>query len=413
MKPFILTLWILTVSIGSCMSPLDTANKKPNIVVILTDDQGWGDLSVNGNSNLLTPNIDTLARDGITFDQFYVCQVCAPTRAEFLTGRYHTRGGVHGVTRGYERLNPEEKTIADTFKAAGYATAAFGKWHNGTQHPYHPNARGFDEFYGFCSGHWGNYFDPILEHNGRTVRGDGFIIDDLTNHALDFIRQSRNRPFFCYLAYNTPHSPMQVPDRFFEKFESAELGLRNRDPEKEYIAHSRAALAMCENIDWNVGRVLEKLGELDLANIPLVSTKALDGVNLSPLLFGTDANWPDRMIFSIKGVGRSNRLQVSVRTQQYRLDANGQLFDIGADPGQNYSLSGEKSKITGRLSAAAASWSEEVIPQVVLNRPFTVGYNASTPLPARDGVASGEIKRSARAPRTARFSHTGPMLGMS
>ena len=192
--------------------------RRPNILVILADDQGWGDLSASGNSNLSTPNIDSLARDGATAERFYACAVCAPTRAEFLTGRYHPRGGVHGVSTGAERLNLDETTIAQSFKAAGYATGAFGKWHNGSQFPYHPNARGFDEFYGFTSGHWGQYFDTEMDHNGELVRGKGFIADDLTNHAIDFITQNKDRPFFCYLPFNTPHSPMQVPERFFEKF---------------------------------------------------------------------------------------------------------------------------------------------------------------------------------------------------
>src|SRR5439155_15108088 len=135
---------------------------------------------------------------------------CAPTRAEFLTGRYHSRGGVRGVSTGAERLNLDEMTIAQTFKTAGYATGAFGKWHNGTQFPYHPNARGFDEYYGFTSGHWGQYFDPELDHNGKLVRGKGYISDDLTNHAMEFITQHKDGPFFCYLPFNTPHSPMQV-----------------------------------------------------------------------------------------------------------------------------------------------------------------------------------------------------------
>jgi arylsulfatase A-like enzyme len=126
--------------------PAQPARTRPNIVIILADDQGWGDLSIHGNTNLKTPAIDSLAHDGALFDRFYVCAVCAPTRAEFLTGRYHPRGGVRGVSTGQERLNLDEKTIGDTFKAAGYATGAFGKWHNGTQYPYHPNARGFDEF---------------------------------------------------------------------------------------------------------------------------------------------------------------------------------------------------------------------------------------------------------------------------
>ncbi len=167
------------------------AAERPNVVVILADDQGWGDLSVHGNTNLATPHIDSLARDGALFDRFFVCPVCSPTRAEFLTGRYHPRGGVWSTSTGGERLDLDEQTIGDTFRKAGYATAAFGKWHNGTQCPYHPNARGFDEYYGFCSGHWGDYFNPVLEHNGQTVRGKGFIIDDLTDHALAFIEEHR------------------------------------------------------------------------------------------------------------------------------------------------------------------------------------------------------------------------------
>src|SRR5512145_1394724 len=184
------------------------AADRPNVVVILADDQGWGDLSVHGNTNLSTPNIDSLAKDGAMFDRFFVCPVCSPTRAEFLTGRYHSRGGVWSTSTGGERLNLDEKTIADSFKAAGYATALFGKWHNGTQYPYHPNGRGFEEYYGFTSGHWGEYFDPPLDHNGRDVRGRGYITDDLTDRAISFLRRNvaAGKPSLCYLACNTPHS---------------------------------------------------------------------------------------------------------------------------------------------------------------------------------------------------------------
>jgi arylsulfatase A-like enzyme len=172
----------------------DATAAPPNVVIILTDDQGWGDLSHNGNTNLSTPHIDSLARDGARFERFFVCPVCSPTRAEFLTGRYHPRGGVWSTSTGGERLDLDEKTIGDTFQAAGYATGAFGKWHNGSQFPYHPNARGFTEFYGFCSGHWAEYFDPPLEHNGKPVRGKGFIADDLTERAIDFIAHRLHRP---------------------------------------------------------------------------------------------------------------------------------------------------------------------------------------------------------------------------
>ena len=246
------------------------ADERPNLLVIITDDQGWGDLSASGNTNLSTPHVDSLARDGASFDRFYVCPVCSPTRAEFLTGRYHPRCGVFATSTGGERMDLDERTIADVFKAAGYATAAFGKWHNGAQHPYHPNARGFDEFYGFCCGHWGDYFSPPLEHNGELVQGHGFTADDFTDKALTFIEQYKDRPFFAYVAYNTPHSPMQVPDRWWNKFKDKELNLRGTQPNREDIQHTRAALAMCENIDWNVGRMLEKLADLGIADDTIV-----------------------------------------------------------------------------------------------------------------------------------------------
>ena len=261
------------------MATAAAAADRPNVLIVLADDQGWGDLSVHGNTNLNTPRIDSLARDGALFDRFFVCAVCSPTRAEFLTGRYHPRGGVYSTSTGGERLDLDETTIGQFFRRAGYATAAFGKWHNGSQYPYHPNARGFDEYYGFPSGHWGDYFSPPLEHNGRPVRGNGFIIDDLTDHALAFIEAHRAGPFFCYLPFNTPHSPMQVPDRFYEKFADAELSMRNREPRREEVPFTRAALAMVENIDWNVGRLLDKLDALDLAGETIVLYFSDNGPN--------------------------------------------------------------------------------------------------------------------------------------
>jgi arylsulfatase A-like enzyme len=253
--------------------------RSPNVVIFLSDDQGWGDLSVSGNQNLATPHIDSLAADGAKFDRFYVCPVCSPTRAEFLTGRFHQRGGVYSTSAGGERLDLDEVTIADSFRAAGYATGAFGKWHNGMQYPYHPNGRGFDEFYGFCSGHWGNYFSPMLDHNGEIVTGEGFLIDDLTDRGMAFMEEHRDAPFFLYLPYNTPHAPMQVPDEYWDRFKDKELAQRADKPDQEDIDFTRAALAMCENIDWNVGRVLEKLAELDLAEDTIVLYFSDNGPN--------------------------------------------------------------------------------------------------------------------------------------
>lgn len=444
---------------------------RPNVVVILTDDQGWGDLSINGNTNLATPHLDSIAKDGAMFDRFFVQPVCSPTRAEFLTGRNHPRGGVRDVSTGGERLNLDEKTIADAFKAAGYATACFGKWHNGTQYPYHPNGRGFDEYYGFTSGHWGDYFSPPLDHNGKAVTGTGYLTDDLTDRAMAFIGATAAKPFFCYLAYNTPHSPMQVPDPFWNKFKDAPLKMRH-EGKKEDLGHTRAALAMCENIDGNVGRLLKKLDESKLADrtivvyfcdngpngwrwnggmkgrkgstdeggvrsplhvrwpghikpgtrvtqiagaidllptlatmcdVKPVGTKPLDGRSFATLLLGGAVEWPDRVIYNHWN-GR-----VSARTQRFRLDADGKLFDMVTDPNQTKDVTADHPDEAKRLAAAVAEYRKDVLAGLGKkdDRPFTIGYREfpTTLLPARDGVPHGNVTRSARAPNCSYFTN--------
>ena len=466
----IFSLFLLLIFFISCESKKES--KPPNIVIILSDDQGWGDLSVSGNTNLATPNIDKLAQTGITFERFYVCPVCSPTRAEVLTGRYHPWGGVYSTSAGGERLDLDEKTIADIFKSAGYKTAAYGKWHNGMQPPYHPNARGFEDYYGFCSGHWGDYFSPMLEHNGEIVKGNGFIIDDLTNHGIDFIEKNKENPFFLYLPFNTPHSPMQVPDEYWERFENKELLMRHHDPEKENIQHTKAALAMCENIDWNVGRITKKLEETglsentiviyfsdngpngwrwnggmkgrkgstdeggvrspmfikwdgkldagrkikeiagaidllptltDLAGINFTSVNPLDGISLKPLLFDENQAWNERYIFSYWNK------KTSVRSQKYRYDNEGKLFDMETDPGQNTDVSSANPEILKQFEAARQKWENEVLAELPNEdtRTFTIGHPdyPFTQVPARDGVSHGNIKRSSIHPNCSFYTN--------
>lgn len=252
---------------------------RPNVILILTDDQGWGDLSRSGNTNISTPHIDQLAADGAILDQFFVQPLCAPTRAEILTGRCYRRTGVKGVSLGAERLNLDEVTIADLFKAQGYKTGCFGKWHSGQQYPYHPNGRGFEEFKGYCCGHWSHYFDSTIEHNGIEFKSEGYLTDALTNFALDYITANKDTPFFCYLPLNTPHSPFQVPDAYFNTFANHPVPLRATAADAEVLDKTRAALAMCENIDWNVGRVLDHLKETGLENDTIVIFLSDNGPN--------------------------------------------------------------------------------------------------------------------------------------
>ncbi|NLR93954.1 arylsulfatase [Flammeovirga agarivorans] len=245
--------------------------KKPNVIVIMTDDMAWGDISYNGNKNINTPRIDQLSKEGASLSNFYVQQVCSPTRAEFLTGRYSHKMGVYDTSEGAERMNVDETTIAEVFKAAGYKTGMYGKWHNGMQYPYHPNARGFEDFYGFCSGHWGNYFAPMLEDNGKIVKGNGFIVDDFTDHAMKFMEENKEEPFFIYLAINTPHTPLQAPHKNWNNFKDKPLKMFSEThKKKEKPQKTNAALAMVENIDYNVGRINDKLEALDIKDETIV-----------------------------------------------------------------------------------------------------------------------------------------------
>ena len=263
MKHIYLSIALLTVLANSSYGVVEKQHDGPNVIVFLADDAGWGDYGASGNRHAHTPHIDALAQDGVSLDRFFVCPVCSPTRAEFLTGRWWPRTGVRGVSTGQERLNLNEKTIANAFKSAGYATGCFGKWHNGSQWPYHPMARGFDTYYGHPAGHWGEYFDPPLEREGRMERAKGFIVDVCTNEAIDFIQRSaRKGPFFCYVPFTTPHTPWAVPHENWLRFSKRDITQRATDVERENVDETRCALAMLENQDFNVGRILSTIKEL-------------------------------------------------------------------------------------------------------------------------------------------------------
>ncbi|MGN6133961.1 MAG: arylsulfatase [Aureliella sp.] len=395
----------------------------PNIVIFLADDAGWGDYSHSGNRQVQTANIDSIAQKGVSMDRFYVCPVCAPTRAEFLTGRYHPRGGVRGVSTGRERLDLDEKTIAQAFQAAGYATGAFGKWHNGSQWPYHPLARGFDEYFGYTAGHWGEYFDPPLEENGRMLRTQGYIVDVCTDRALNFIDRNKQKPFLCYIPFTTPHSPWAVPEADWQRFKDKPITQKATDPKAEVDDHTRCALAMLENQDRNVGRVLAKLDEHQLADNTLVLYFSDNGPNSMRWTGGmkgrkgsTDEGgvrsvcyirWPAKLpaghrvtqisgaidllptLTSLAGIERvgdkpldgrdlsplltrqkvdwPERMifstwagKVSVRTQTHRLDSAGGLFDMVADPGQTTPQNDQQPELAKQLAQAVEDWRAEM-----------------------------------------------------
>ncbi len=418
------------------ITAIKPGSEKPNIVVIMTDDQGWGDLGSNGNTNVNTPNIDSLAINGVSFDHFFVQPVCSPTRAEFLTGRHFTRLGVYDTSAGGERLNLGETTVAEIFKNAGYHTAVYGKWHNGTQPPYHPNSRGFDDFYGFASGHWGNYFDPMLEHNGKITKGKGYLPNDLTDHAISFLAKHKPAPFFLYLAYNTPHSPMQVPDAYWDRFKDKELNQKYHGTEVEEPDFTKAALAMVENIDDNIGRLMAglrknhleentiiifmsdngpnswrynggmrgKKGSTDEGGVrvpfyiqwknklqagkkitqiasapdilPTLASLAKIAAKTNTAIDGKDLSpllLRDNAVWPERYVYAHWNDKTSARSQRFRLDDNDQLYDMYNDPGQSTDVSKRFAAIADSLKKAKIKWLASTHSKEKADRPFTLG----------------------------------------
>ncbi|MFI4911055.1 MAG: arylsulfatase [Sedimentisphaeraceae bacterium JB056] len=235
---------------------------RPNVILFLTDDQGYSDVGFNGNKIVKTPNIDKFASQGTVFDRCYVCPVCSPTRASLMTGRYHFRTGVLDTQGGVSMLKPGEVTIAEALKSAGYKTGMFGKWHLGDNCPTRPIDQGFDHSLTHVGGMIGapynpldanSYFEPVLLEDGIEKKFSGYCCDIFADAAIDFIDANKNDPFFIYLAPNTPHHPLTVPEKYAEPYKKAGL---SEETSRFY--------GMITNIDDNFKKLTDKLKSLNI-----------------------------------------------------------------------------------------------------------------------------------------------------
>lgn len=422
--------------------------ERPNVIIIMTDDQGYGDFGVTGNDIIETPTINSFAAESVSFDRFYVSPVCAPSRASLLTGRYYLRTGVTGVTGGEETMNQEEVTIAEILKANGYTTGCFGKWHNGANFPYDPVGQGFDEFWGFTGGIIRNYFDTRIRHNSETVEAGGYLTDFLTDKAMEFIETNKNKQFFCYIPYNVPHTPIQVHDELFQKY--LKKGIN------EYHA---GIYAMCESVDQNVERLLNKVSALnlnentiilfltdngpngdrfnagmkgkkaqvdeggvrvplwvrwegklkphvvthltdhidilptvlDLCNIPMPDSLNIDGISFKSLLFDPFADWPERPLFSYytgKGAVRSNQFRLTLGS-----DGKKSLFDMIADPSQLRNIALNDPEKTDELFKLYQNWLDDVQPDLAsFSEELGHPEQPVVDLPVSSGKLHGNLK---------------------
>ncbi len=443
------TVLLSLATAGRALAEETSRPEGPNVVIILADDMGYGDAGCYGCTDIPTPNIDSLAATGVRCTDGYVTHpFCSPTRAGLLTGRYQQRFG-HETNIPFDPQNPHvglprsETTIARRLQRAGYATGAVGKWHLGAAHWFHPNRRGFDFFYGFLGGghdyflvdmrkpmHEG-YFHP-LDHNGQPETIEGYLTDILSQQAARFIDENRNRPFFLYLAYNAPHTPLEAPQELLDRF--AHIADRKR----------RAYAAMMTAMDAGIGLVLDRLrahhlrqntlvfflsdnggptphngssnrplrgikGQmweggirvpfivswpavlpqgveyrkpvhsldvsrtaLAVAGVAVPNGEKLHGVNLIPYLAGKTADPPHEALFWRTGGG----VAWAVRSGPYKLVQPDQqtppaLYDLEADIGETHDLADEMPERAKALRALYDRWNRENLPPRFLGfRPY-------------------------------------------
>ena len=238
--------------------------ERPNVIVVITDDQGYGDIACNGNTIIKTPKLDAFSAEAYSFTNYHVGTTCAPTRAGLLTGRNCNRNGVWHTIGGCSLLNKREVTFANVFADAGYKTMMIGKWHLGDNHPFLPHDRGFQESYyhggggvGQTPDYWLNdYMDDTYFRNGKPEKAQGYCTDVFFDEAIGFIERNKKKTFLCYLSLNAPHGPFNVPEKYYRMYEA----------EDAITETQKRFYAMISNIDENFAKLDQKLADLGIAD---------------------------------------------------------------------------------------------------------------------------------------------------
>jgi arylsulfatase A-like enzyme len=293
-KPTLTLLAALLLAPLAALHAAENPPRKPNVLIILSDDQGFDDLSLRGRTDIATPNLDTFAKQSVQFPHFYTDPSCAPTRASLLTGRYFARTGVFGVRAPDDSIDDRETLMPEVFQQAGYRTAVFGKWHNGVSALNRPEARGFDTAVTFCtdSMRWGGFYkhlDPFFHENGKPGAREGWSVGLLTDRALQFMGDNRERPFFLYLAYASVHEPWQAEEQRVKQHLAAGRSLPHA-----------TLCAMTEQLDAQVGRLLQGVKELGLEDNTVVVFSGDNGATPKTTLFDAAG----RALLEVKGSAR-------------------------------------------------------------------------------------------------------------
>ncbi len=275
----ILNLLFITLTLSLILSLKANSKEKPNVIIVMADNVGYGDFGLSGNDKVRTPNIDKFAEEGIQFSRFYCTPYCAPTRASIMTGRSHYRTGVTHTSRGGAKMHGDEITIAEYFQDAGYITGMFGKWHLGDNYPMRPHDQGFSKTLWHKSGRIGQvpdypntYYSPMLWKNDEKIQSEGYCTDVFTDAAIKFIESNRNKPFFIYLPTNVGHTAN-------EKVVGPLVPAKYSDPYKKMGLNDLTAkvYGMMTNLDENFGRLVRKLDELNIRDNTILIFTTDDG----------------------------------------------------------------------------------------------------------------------------------------
>jgi len=417
------------ITLVTCMvSPVFSQNKQPNVIIVITDDQGTGDLACEGNPYIKTPNIDKFYGDAVRFTNYHVSTTCAPTRSSLMTGRHTNRLNMFHTIAGRSLLFEEEVILPQVFSQNGYTNGMFGKWHLGDNYPYRPEDRGFQEVVrhgggGITQGpdYWGNdYFDDTYWHNGKTEKYDGYCTDVFFREALKFIETNKDHPFFCYLATNAPHGPLNLPKKYLDKYEANENlpeqvqrfygmitniddnfkalekklddlgltdntilifttdngtatghltfdgGLRGHKGSEYEGGHRVPLFIRWPNGQLTGGKDIDKLVAhydllptfVDLLGLNFNPVKPLDGTSLKPLLYPNGQKWPNRILYM-----DTQRLQNLVKYKNYavmdnnwRLINGNELYDMRVDKGQTKNVINDRPEEAEKLAEGYEKW---------------------------------------------------------
>ena len=445
---FVIVLSLSMVLFSSCNKKVD----RPNIVIIMMDDMGWGDMGLHGNRKLKTTLLDILAKKSVEFNRFYVSPYGASTRATVLTGKYPLNTGVSWISNRKEVIPAEEEILPELLKPYGYTSGFFGKWSNGIQYPNDPLGQGFDEFFGFKGDHLSNYFGSKAFHNLEEVDTRGYFTDVIIEKAIEFINTKKDEPFLCFLSLNTPHKPFQVDDNFYEKYSARDMGAENTtvygmiehidlkimevlnaletigksnntilifmsDNGPNTVRYNGAMKGIKGSVDEGGVRVpffirypKENIGNkkikegfatdldilptlLDLCDIPL--SEKFDGVSLVNTL-KYDKPLPDRLFFTHQPKSELTKIPGAVRTQNYLLTISSEdtlLYDLKADPMQHRDIKELHQDVVHKWLAEYDSWINNLIAEGITPPLIPVGYDNinEIELPAQEGILSDSL----------------------